>query len=164
MAQGKYGDTNQGAAWTGGVGRVQSKCRPGTGECLEPVIIDRYDRTDKQTDWYKRHTPETIVRRWPGSSSGWGSRSQRTADRMVYVNRDGLTVSLEKTAVVWVGPGRTELEIHLDGKKVKPRDSFVHQVGAICEDGNSNTEIRRRMTAGANTWRKVEGATGMAST
>ena len=59
-----------------------------------------------------------------------------------------------------MGPGRTELEIHLDGKKVKPRDSFVHQVGAICEDGNSNTEIRRRMTAGANAWRKVEGVTG----
>ena len=35
---------------------------------------------DKQKDLYKRHTPETIIRIWPGSSSGWGSYSPRTAD------------------------------------------------------------------------------------
>ena len=29
----------------------------------------------------KRHIPETIVRRRPGSTSGWGTRSPRTADR-----------------------------------------------------------------------------------
>ena len=31
---------------------------------------------------YKRHSPETIVRIWPGSISGWGSKSPRTADRV----------------------------------------------------------------------------------
>ena len=32
--------------------------------------------------------------------------------------------------------------------------------GAICEDCNSDTNIRRRMTARANAWRKVEELTG----
>ena len=39
------------------------------------------------------------------------------------------------------------------------KDSFVYLSGAICGDCNSDTEIRR-ITAGANAWRKVEGVMG----
>ena len=49
-----------------------------------------------------------------------------------------------------------ELEIHLDGKTRKQRDSFVYLGGAICGDGNPGTDVRRRITAGPNAWRKVE--------
>ena len=35
------------------------------------------------------------------------------------------------------------------------RDNFVYHGGAICEDGSSDTEIRR-ITTGANAWKKVE--------
>ena len=38
------------------------------------------------------------------------------------------------------------------------RDSFVYLGEAICGDGNSDTKIRRRMTA--NVRRKVKGVTG----
>ena len=49
-----------------------------------------------------------------------------------------------------MGQRRKELGIHLDGKKLKQRDSFVYLGGPICRDGNSETAIRRRMRAGAN--------------
>ena len=68
--------------WTGSVRRVQSKCWPDTGERFDPIVVYRCGGTDKQNDFYKRHTPETIVRIWPGSSSGRGSKSPRTADRV----------------------------------------------------------------------------------
>ena len=68
--------------WTGSVNRVQSKCWPDTGERLDPIVVYRCGGTDKQTDLYKTHTPETIVRIWPGSNSGLGSKPPRTADRV----------------------------------------------------------------------------------
>ena len=55
---------------------------------------------------------------------------------------------------------KKELEIHLDGKKLKQRDSFVYLGGAICGVGKSDTEIHRRIAAGANAWRKVEEVMG----
>ena len=53
-----------------------------------------------------------------------------------------------------------ELEIHFDGKTLKQRDSLVYLGGAIYGDGNSGTDVRRRITAGANAWREVEGMVG----
>ena len=53
--------------------------------------------------------------------------------------------------------GAEELEIHLEGKKLKQRDSFVYLVGVTSRGGKSDSKIRRRITAGANTWRKVKG-------
>ena len=67
--------------------------------------------------------------------------------------RHGLRVSLGKTEVMWVGQRRKELEILLDGEKLKQTDSFVYLGGAIFEDGKSDPEIRRRITAGAKAWR-----------
>ena len=40
------------------------------------------------------------------------------------------------------------------------RDTFVYLSGVICGDGDSNTAIHSRITAGANAWRKVEGVMG----
>ena len=37
------------------------------------------------------------------------------------------------------------------------RDSFVYLGGAVCGDGKTEREVRRRVQAGANAWRAVEG-------
>ena len=70
----------QGAVWTGSVRRVQSKCWPDTGERLEPIVVYRCCGTDKQKDLHKSRTPKTIVRRWPGTGRGWGSKSPITVN------------------------------------------------------------------------------------
>ena len=59
-------------------------------------------------------------------------------------SRLGLRVSFEKTEVMWVGHRRKELKIHLDGKKLKQRDSFVHLGGEMCGDGNSPVSARKK--------------------
>ena len=66
--------------------------------------------------------------------------------------RHGLRVSLEKTEVPWVGQQKKDL----DGKKLNQRDSFVYLGGAVCGDGGTETEIRRRIQAGASARRIVE--------
>ena len=72
--------------------------------------------------------------------------------------KHGLRMSLEKTEVMWVGHQREELNIRLDGKEIKQVDGFVYLGGMVTEDGLSAAEVRRRTQAGANAWRKVEGA------
>ena len=74
--------------------------------------------------------------------------------------KHGLRVSLEKTEVLWVGQQKQDLDIRLDGKKLNQRDSFVYLGGAVCGDGGTATELRRRVQAGASAWRKVEGLKG----
>ena len=82
MVEGTYEDTKSRVLCGPGVRRVQSKCRPDTGERIDPIVVGLCGGTDKQKDLYKRHSPETIVRIWPGSSSGWGSKSPRIVDRV----------------------------------------------------------------------------------
>ena len=53
-----------------------------------------------------------------------------------------------------------DLDISLEGKKLKQQDSFVYLGGAACRDGSTEMEIHRRIQAGANAWRKVEGVMG----
>ena len=55
-----------------------------------------------------------------------------------------------------------ELDIELEGKKLTQENIFVYIGGAVCEDGKTEREVRRREQAGANAWRAVEGvmATG----
>ena len=74
------GHEDQGAVWTWSVRRVQCKCWSDIGERLEPIVVYRCCGTDKQKDLYKGRTPKTIVRRWPGSGRGWGSKSPITVD------------------------------------------------------------------------------------
>ena len=55
-----------------------------------------------------------------------------------------------------IGHHREELDIELDGKKLTQGDSFVYLGGAVCGDGKTEREVRRRVQAGANAWRAVE--------
>ena len=56
-----------------------------------------------------------------------------------------------------IGHQREELDIELEGKILNRRDSFVFLGGAVCGDGKKEREVRRRVQAGANAWRAVEG-------
>ncbi len=49
-----------------------------------------------------------------------------------------------------IGHQREELDIGLKGKKLTHEDSFVYLGGAVCGDGNTEREVRRRAQAGAN--------------
>ena len=71
----------------------------------------------------------------------------------------GLTINVEKTEVLHIGHQREELDIELTGKKLTQGDSFVYLGGALCGDGKTEREreVRRRVQAGANAWRAVEG-------
>ena len=67
--------------------------------------------------------------------------------------KHGLKINVEKTEVLHIGHQREELE----GKKLTQEESFVYLGGAVCRDGKTEREVRRRVQAGANAWRAVEG-------
>ena len=71
--------------------------------------------------------------------------------------KHGLKLNLEKTEVLHIGHQREELDIELEGKKLTQRDTFVYLGGAVCGDGKTEREVHRRVQAGANAWRSVEG-------
>ena len=71
--------------------------------------------------------------------------------------RHGLKINVEKTEVLHIGHQREELDIELEGKKLTQGDSFVDLGGAVCGDGKTERGVRRRVQAGANAWRTVEG-------
>ena len=68
-----------------------------------------------------------------------------------------LKLNLEKTEVLHIGHQREELDIELEGKILNQRYSFVYLGWAVCGDGKTEREGRRRVQAGANTWRAVKG-------
>ena len=72
-------------------------------------------------------------------------------------NRHGLKLNIEKTEVMHKCHQREELDIEKEGKKLNQRDSFVYLGGTECGDGKSERKVRRRVQAGANAWRAVEG-------
>ena len=71
--------------------------------------------------------------------------------------RHGLKINLEKTEVLHIGHQMEELDIELEGKKLTQEDSFVYLGGAVCGDGKTEREVRRRAQTGPNAWRAVEG-------
>ena len=71
--------------------------------------------------------------------------------------RNGLKLNLKKTEVLHKGHQKEELAIELERKKLTQRDSFVYLGVAVCGDGKTEREVRRREQAGANAWRAVEG-------
>ena len=71
--------------------------------------------------------------------------------------KHGLKLNLEKTEVLHIGHQREELDIELEGNILNQRDSFVYLGGAVCGDGKTEREVRRRVQAGANANRAVEG-------
>ena len=64
---------------------------------------------------------------------------------------------MEKTEVLSIGAHREELNIKLEGRTIRQNNSFIYLRGAVSSDGRSETEVRRRVQAGANAWRQVEG-------
>ena len=85
-----------------------------------PIVVYSCGGTDTQEDLYKRHTPETSERRWPGSSSGWEANLQEQLIEWKDIfSRYGLRVRLETTEVMWVGHRRKKLQVHLNGMKLK---------------------------------------------
>ncbi|KAI0243427.1 hypothetical protein LSAT2_011528 [Lamellibrachia satsuma] len=60
---------------------------------------------------------------------------------------------------MWVGQQRQreELNIRLGGKEIMQVDGFVYLREIVTEDGHSEVEVRSRIQARANAWRKVEG-------
>ena len=71
--------------------------------------------------------------------------------------KHGLKMNLDKTKVMWVGKQREELNIRLDGKDIKQVKGCVYLGGNISENGRVDVEVRRRIQAGANAWRNLEG-------
>ena len=71
--------------------------------------------------------------------------------------KHGLKLNLKKTEVLHIGHQSEELDIELEGKKLNKRDSFVYLGGAVCGDGKTERGVLRRVQAGANAWRAVEG-------
>ena len=69
----------------------------------------------------------------------------------------GLKMNLDKTEVMWVGKQREELNIRLEEKYVKQVNNLVYIGGNISENGSVDVEVRRRIQAGANARRDVEG-------
>ena len=71
--------------------------------------------------------------------------------------KHGLKMNIDKTEVMWVGKQREELNIRLEEKDVKQVNNFVYLDGNISENGRVDVVVRRRIQAGANAWRNVEG-------
>ena len=69
--------------------------------------------------------------------------------------KHGLRMTQEKTELMWVGHQREELNIRLGGTEIKQVDGFVYIGGMIMEDGHSEVEVRCRIQAGVNAWRKI---------
>ena len=66
-------------------------------------------------------------------------------------------MNLEKTEVLSIGAHREELNIKLEGRTIRQNNSFIYLGGAVSSDGRSETGLRRRVQAGANASRQVEG-------
>ena len=71
--------------------------------------------------------------------------------------KHGLKLNLEKIEVLHIGHQREELDIELEGKILNQRDSFVYLGGAVCGDGKTEREVRRRVQAATNAYRAVDG-------
>ena len=71
--------------------------------------------------------------------------------------KHGLKMNIDKTEVMWVGKQREELNIGLEGRYIKQVKNFVYMGGYVSENGRVDVEVRRRIQAGANAWRNVEG-------
>ncbi len=76
--------------------------------------------------------------------------------------RHRLKINLDKTEVLHIGHQREELDIVLERKTLIQEESFVHVEVAVCGDGKTGREVRRRTHAGANPRRALGGDGGPA--
>ena len=73
--------------------------------------------------------------------------------------KHGLKMNLDKTAVMWVGKQRVELNIRLEGKNIKQVKNVVYLCGNISENGR--VEVRRRQnTSRSECMEKRRGGNG----
>ena len=61
----------------------------------------------------------------------------------------GLRVNLEKTDESSIYAHREELNIKLERRTIRQNNSFIYLGGAVSSDGRSESEVRRRVQAGA---------------
>ena len=139
--------------------KVDVGLRQVTGECPNPTVIHCSSGGDQQDSEYKGHSPQ-VADDLAVVADSEADLQERLIDLKEIFDKHGLSVSLEKMEVLWVGQQKKDLDIKLDGKKLNQRDSFVYLGGAVCGDGSTETEIRRRVQAGASALRKVEGVMG----
>ncbi len=72
--------------------------------------------------------------------------------------KHGLKMNLDKTEVMWVGKQRKELNTRLEGNDSKKIIVCIcHGWKYMSENGRVDVKVRRRIQAGANAWRNVEG-------
>ena len=75
--------------------------------------------------------------------------------------KHGLKMNLDKTAVVWVGKQRVELNIRLEGKDIKQVKNVVYLGGNISDNGRVEVEVRRRQnTSRSECMEKRRGGNG----
>ena len=85
--------------------------------------------------------------KWQGALEWWNDMFKK----------HGLKMNLDKTEMVWVGKQSEELNIRLKEKDIKQVNKCVYLGGHISENGRVDVEVRRRIQAGANAWRNIEG-------
>ena len=72
--------------------------------------------------------------------------------------KHGIKMNLDKTEVMrLVVKQREELNVRLEEKDIKQVNKCVYLGGNISENGRVDVEVRRRIQAGANSRRNVEG-------
>ena len=69
----------------------------------------------------------------------------------------GLKINVEKSEVLHIGHQREYKDVELEGTKLTQGDIFVYLGLAVCGDGKTEREVLRRVQAGANAWRAIEG-------
>ena len=104
------GNEEQGAVWSGGVRRVQSKCWPDTWERLDPIVFYRCGGTDKQKDLNKSYSKKIL---YAGGLAVVEDGEPNLQEQLIkwkdIFSRHGLRLRLVKTEVMWVGFRRKEL-------------------------------------------------------
>ena len=116
------------------------------------LVMELISRKISTTDALRKsmYTDDHLIgaehrQEWQGALEEWN----------VMFKKHGLKMNLDKSEVMWVGKQREELNIRLEGKYIKQVKDFVYIGGHISENGRVDVEVRRRIQAGANAWRKV---------
>ena len=71
--------------------------------------------------------------------------------------KHGLRINVGKTEVMCVNNNNEDMRVETRGVRLKQVNSFVYLGSALMENGKMENEINRRIQAGVNAWRKVEG-------
>ena len=118
-----------------------------TGQRAEPaaVYISTGPHTGPQEDGGEGCHEETPLCRRPGPGGEWQTGATEDTggvERAVYLIR--AEDKRREDEVLHIGHHREELNIELEGKKLTQGDSFVYIGGAVCGDGKTEREVRRR--------------------